>query len=111
MPKISEFGGPTDESQPGYYMKGRSEQSPNVVVTDPEVVGEEQAAQDRDEDREGDDVSPGTNSSKSGDKTVKNEQNEKPVRRSSAPVTDTPSKSGTGNSTARSTGGSGKAAN
>lgn len=34
MPKISEHAGPTDESQPGYYDKGESFQSPEVITTE-----------------------------------------------------------------------------
>lgn len=34
MPKISETGGPTDESRPDYHDLGASEQSPNVVANE-----------------------------------------------------------------------------
>jgi hypothetical protein len=111
MPKISEFGGPTDESQPGYYEKGRSAQSPNVVATDPEVVGEEQAARDNDS-REGEDVSAGSNSSSSPTPTGPSETNARTENPSNAPSMAGPSKPAPkGNSTARTTGGRGAGRN
>lgn len=78
MPKISEAGGPTNERKVGYYDEGRSPQSPNVVSTEAQVA---------DEQREGEDVSPGTSFSTSGDSIDKNEQSEPTSDPSSAPRT------------------------